>query len=85
LTVADVAAELHASRSTVWRLADCGALPRVRIGPAGRLVRFRAIDVERLVERAAEDRGSVNAEDPATIPGPQKVNGDDGAGDSERR
>jgi excisionase family DNA binding protein len=48
LTYREAAERLRASRSTVRRLVDAGALERVKIG---RLVRLRAGDVERLIER----------------------------------
>jgi excisionase family DNA binding protein len=56
LTVDEAAAALRVSRSTVWRLADAGHLSRVRIGPAERLVRFSAQDVEALIHAGSEDK-----------------------------
>lgn len=47
LTAAEVAAHLRVKRQTVYSWARRGVLPRVTIGP---LVRFRARDVERLIE-----------------------------------
>ncbi|MDP9277037.1 MAG: helix-turn-helix domain-containing protein [Actinomycetota bacterium] len=49
VTVEQVAERLAVSRNTVRRLADDGSLVRVHVGPAGRLVRFRSTDVERLM------------------------------------
>lgn len=51
MSVPEVAALLDVSRTTVWRLAERGDLPRIRIG---HLVRFRVEDVEALIDRSAE-------------------------------
>lgn len=54
LTVDEVAAALCVSRSTVWRLADADRLCRVRVGPARRLVRFNAQEVEALIAAGSQ-------------------------------
>ena len=76
LTVDDVSKRLAMSRSTIWRLADAGRLPRLRIGPGGRSVRFREADVDRLVQQAAEPPTS---ESPDTTPDSRERFGDDRA------
>ena len=52
LTGPQVAGWLAVHPSTVRRLADRGHLPRVRVGPAARLVRYRASDVAALIDAA---------------------------------
>lgn len=69
----EVAECLGASISTVVRLEQRGELPRVKLG---RLVRFRAVDVEALIARAYV--GPANDEAPADDRGPVKTS-DDGA------
>jgi excisionase family DNA binding protein len=77
LTVAEVADMLAVSEQTVWRLADAG-LPRVRVGPAGRSVRFLLADVEALVERGRTDEPR-NSETPEGIEGSaERTTADDG-------
>lgn len=53
LTARQVADLLAISTTTVWRLADRGDLKRVRVGPTERLVRFRADNVEALLDLPA--------------------------------
>ena len=60
-----VAACLGASVSTVIRLERRGVLPHVKLG---RLVRFRPVDVEALIERA-HARRPINDARPADEPG----------------
>ena len=62
LRAREVAERLNVHIRTVWRLADRGYLPRVRISEG--VCRFRAEDVERLIQSALKD------EDPAVEPGP---------------
>lgn len=50
LTTADVAAECGITTRTVERWAANGRLPAYRIG-GGRVVRFKADDVDKLVQR----------------------------------
>jgi excisionase family DNA binding protein len=50
LTVPEVAQQLACSRAHVRRLGARGVLPRIKLG---RLVRFRASDVARLVAEGA--------------------------------
>lgn len=52
LTTEQVRQALAVSAETVRRMADAGTLPRVHVGPAGRLVRFRSSDVEALMAPA---------------------------------
>jgi excisionase family DNA binding protein len=60
LTLSEVAAELHCSLATVKRRVRSGALPVVR---DGRIVRVRAVDLERfLLERV--QRGGTTAAAP---------------------
>ena len=49
LTKAEVAERLRVSTRTVDRLADAGSL--TRYGHQGRLLRFRLVDVDGLMER----------------------------------
>jgi excisionase family DNA binding protein len=60
-----VAECLGASVSTVVRLERRGDLPHVKLG---RLVRFRPVDVETLIERAHAGNPT-NDESPACMPG----------------
>lgn len=51
LTVEDVGRRLHLSRASVYRLIDAGELVRIKVGGSAR---FRAEDVERLIEQGAQ-------------------------------
>jgi len=53
LSVRDVARLLQVHPRSIWRLAAAGVLPApVRLGP--KLVRWRAADISRAIERAAQ-------------------------------
>ncbi len=58
LSLSEVCSVLSVSRSTVFRLAARGELPRVRIGG---LTRYRSADIQALIERYAPS----NVERPA--------------------
>jgi excisionase family DNA binding protein len=62
LTLSEVAAELHCSLATVKRRVHSGALPVVR---DGRIVRIRAVDLERFLLERVQRGGKVAA---ATVP-----------------
>ena len=53
LTAKQVAEALGVHRRSVWRLTAAGVLPApIRLGP--KLVRWRAADIWRAIERAAQ-------------------------------
>jgi excisionase family DNA binding protein len=72
LTVTEVARILAVSRSSVYRLVERGELPRVRVGGSAR---FRAADIEALIERGLDPGESP---DPAGGPGRAKAAAEDG-------
>jgi excisionase family DNA binding protein len=51
MTYAEVAAELHVKRGTLWFWVSRGLIPHVRLGP--RTVRFRREDLRRWLEQHA--------------------------------
>jgi excisionase family DNA binding protein len=74
-----VAERLSASVSTVVRLERRGELPHVKLG---RLVRFRPVDVEALIERAHAGTPTSD-ESPARIPGSANDSAGQGRHDQE--
>ena len=74
LTVNEAAHLLTVSKPTVRRLADRGDLPRVRIGPGGRLVRFRLTDVQALMVPTQSESPATN-EASAKTPSPPAPHG----------
>jgi excisionase family DNA binding protein len=52
LSVRDVARRLGLGQRTVWRLLAAGELPQpVRFGPSGRIVRWKAAEIDHYVKQ----------------------------------
>lgn len=58
LTAEEVASQFKVSVDTVYRLAQSGRLPCVKLG---RVVRFRPQDLEAFGERGGSHRGNLQA------------------------
>ncbi len=53
LTAREVARRLNIGMRTVWRWSASGELPApVRLGKAGRVVRWKAVEIDSFLERA---------------------------------